>query len=472
MKRKLLSIIALLCLTVSGAWADETWTSGDCTVTFSNGVLTVSKTSGSGAMADYSGESYQPWKDVRYYITSVVIEEGVTSIGNNAFSNIFFLGSVTIPASVTTIGNNAFYGCNNLTSISIPASVTSIGNYAFSNCAKLATVTIPASVTSIGDHAFYGCAELATVTIPASVTSIGDYAFSTSGSNATALTVTFAPESSLTTIGECAFSNANLTSITIPASVTSIGTSAFSNCTKLASVSILASVTPFEFYIFSGCTNLTSITFNSNQFFALGPSLANEKLTVTMNLTANDVDGTYWTTFCNNKYNFQADANTQVFKVELNQTNGELTIHEIEDRIVNVGTAVVLKSTGNPVMTLTSSTSSDGQTNNLNGVTTLAGVTAAEPSTTYVLNNKSAGVGFYKLKSENTIGYGKAYLTYSGGNAREFFLFDEATGIEAIDNGQWIMDNEAGVVYDLQGRRVAQPAKGLYIVNGKKVIIK
>ena len=449
MKRKLLSIIALLCLTVSGAWADETWTSGDCTVTFSNGVLTVSKTSGSGAMADYSGESYQPWKDVRYYITSVVIEEGVTSIGNNAFSNIFFLGSVTIPASVTTIGNNAFYGCNNLTSISIPASVTSIGNYAFSNCAKLATVTIPASVTSIGD-----------------------YAFSTSGSNATALTVTFAPESSLTTIGECAFSNANLTSITIPASVTSIGTSAFSNCTKLASVSILASVTPFEFYIFSGCTNLTSITFNSNQFFALGPSLANEKLTVTMNLTANDVDGTYWTTFCNNKYNFQADANTQVFKVELNQTNGELTIHEIEDRIVNVGTAVVLKSTGNPVMTLTSSTSSDGQTNNLNGVTTLAGVTAAEPSTTYVLNNKSAGVGFYKLKSENTIGYGKAYLTYSGGNAREFFLFDEATGIEAIDNGQWIMDNEAGVVYDLQGRRVAQPAKGLYIVNGKKVIIK
>ena len=99
-------------------------------------------------------------------------------------------------------------------------------------------------------------------------------------------------------------------------------------------------------------------------------------------------------------------------------------------------------------------------------------MTAADPSTTYVLNTGSQGVGFYKLASGKTIGLGKAYLTYSGGGAaaaRGYFLFDETTGIEmptAEGNG----DAEA-VVYDLQGRRVLNPTKGLYIVNGKKVFI-
>ena len=92
----------------------------------------------------------------------------------------------------------------------------------------------------------------------------------------------------------------------------------------------------------------------------------------------------------------------------------------------------------------------------------------------YVLNKKGAGIGFYKLSNTGTIGANKAYLSYNnpeGGsiNAREFIGFEEATGLKAIDNGQLTIDN---VVYDLQGRRVSQPTKGLYIVNGKKVVIK
>lgn len=80
------------------------------------------------------------------------------------------------------------------------------------------------------------------------------------------------------------------------------------------------------------------------------------------------------------------------------------------------------------------------------------------------------GVGFYKLSSTGTIGANKAYLTYSGASqARSFFGFDETTGIE-MPTAE-VIDADA-VVYDLQGRRVAQPTKGLYIVNGKKVIIK
>ena len=113
-----------------------------------------------------------------------------------------------------------------------------------------------------------------------------------------------------------------------------------------------------------------------------------------MNLTAHEgKTGEYWTTFYNQYYTFQADAKTQAFKVEL--SDDQLTMHEVEDGIVNKKTAVVLKSTsGNPVMTLTTSASSNTDGNNLYGV------------------------------------------------------------------------------FDLQGRKVAQPTKGLYIVNGKKVVIK
>ena len=89
------------------------------------------------------------------------------------------------------------------------------------------------------------------------------------------------------------------------------------------------------------------------------------------------------------------------------------------------------------------------------------------PGNAYVLGNGSNGVGFYRLASGGTIGANKAYLTYSGDFARQFFLFDEATGIESIDHSPLTIDHS---VYDLQGRRVAQPTKGMYIVNGKKVI--
>ena len=91
----------------------------------------------------------------------------------------------------------------------------------------------------------------------------------------------------------------------------------------------------------------------------------------------------------------------------------------------------------------------------------------------YVLNKGTNGVGFYKLKATEpygTIGANKAYLTYSGSQAPTFFAFgNETTGIEMPT----VEDvNADAVVYDLQGRRVVNPTKGLYIVNGKKVVIK
>ena len=289
--------------THSGTCGDNvTWTLD------ASGTLTIS---GKGAMADYYIFSV-PWYDTRSQVKTVIIKNGVTSIGNCAFDGCSSLTSATIPNSVTGIGNWAFYGCSSLTSATIPDSVTSIGedafngcksltsvtipnsvtsiaNGAFSNCSSLTSVTIPDGVTSIGESAFYGCSSLTNVTIPKSVTSIGDWAFS----NCTSLTNVTIPKS-VTRIGFGAFSGSNATitvasgnseycsvagalynkqkttlfypgmikdgSFRIPNSVTTIAYSAFEGCSSLTSVTIPNSVTSIGWYAFRDCSSLTRIT--------------------------------------------------------------------------------------------------------------------------------------------------------------------------------------------------------------------
>jgi hypothetical protein len=186
-----------------------------------------------------------------------------------------------------------------------------------------------------------------------------------------------------------------------------------------------------------------------------------------VDLTANEgATGEYWATFYSNASNFKAPEGTQVFKVNLTGTAIEMT--EITDRIVKSGQGVVLKKTtsGSITMTPTSSNSSDDYSGN-SLVGTMTSIT--NPGNAYVLNYKAAtGAGFYKLKDTGTIGANKAYLVYSAG-AREFFGFGETTGIDATLVNSEKVNSE---VYDLQGRRVSQPTKGLYIVNGKKYIKK
>ena len=245
----------------------------------SDGTLTIS---GKGKMYDY-----MYWYSLRSQVKSVIIEDGVTTVGDCAFDCWDALTSVTLPDSVTTIGNQAFDDCTSLTSITIPSSVTSIENYAFGGCVSLTSVTIPSSVTKIGNYAFagsdaavnvasgnknyssengvlynkqktvllYGGPCKGTFKIPNGVTSIDEGAFE-SCERLVGITI----PKSVTHIGQYAFAGCwRLRDITLPSSMTEIEEGVFSDCESLASITIPKSVTNIVGYAFYACDNLTDV---------------------------------------------------------------------------------------------------------------------------------------------------------------------------------------------------------------------
>ncbi len=451
---------------------------------------------------------------------NTIIPDDVTSIGDGAFIACSGLTTVTIPASVTYIGPDAFYDCTEVTDVycdADPAALTWNENgcndfkpdgstiihvadanswyakfggvvngifrdsspvtpidWTYDSTTKTLTLSGTDLVLSYSD--LDDCpwkehvAEVENIVIEDGMKGIGPNAFADDYSALTSVTI----PASVTFIGGGAFyACSNLTTVTFDGTptLTFIGSAAFLNCTGLTSVTIPASVKSIGDWIFQDCSNLASVTLNSNPYIGYGAfyGIASDA-TVTMNLTAHEgATGEYWMTFYNDYYNFEADANTKVFTAEL--SDNSLTLTELkDDKIVPSGNAVILKSTSSPiVMTLTETDSNnDFSDNQLEGVYDPAG--EKSDGNMYALNKGAQGVGFYKLADGSTLGYGKAYLWYDGSSSSSFFGFDgETTGVNEV-RGQ--MEDVRGEYYDLQGRRVAQPAKGLYIVNGKKVVIK
>ena len=285
-------------------------------------------------------------------------------------------------------------------------------------------------------------------------------------------------------IGKDAFRDCTgLTNITIPGSVESIGQGAFIGCTGLTSVTIENGVESIGKEAFSVCDNLASVSIMGNP--KISYKAIPDKATVTLNLTANAANGAKWMTFYNDRYNFQADANTTVYKATV--VGQSLVLTEVADKIVNgaerdewnpddritaPATAVILKSTGNPVMTRVTDRSSDTQANALIGTMEAT----ATPANCFTLASGSKGVGFYRYTGSE-VAAGKAYLIYNGASAaREFFGFDEsgeATGISTIP-APAAQEGKGCAWYDLYGRKLqGEPAKkGIYMRNGRKVVIK
>jgi len=207
-------------------------------------------------------------------------------------------------------------------------------------------------------------------------------------------------------------------------------------------------------------------------------ALGNINLTKDVNIT---VSAAGYATYCSDKaldFSHTPDMKAYIVTSDGSETN----YTEVTSAPANTG--LLLKGTKGEATNFTAyvigNSDTDVTDNKLVGVTTATQIEAtAGGKTNFVLQNQEAyGVGFYKVTGEGfNVRANSAYLSVelsSGSEARSFFALpedgSETTGINSIDNGQLTIDNEA--VYDLQGRKVQNPKRGLYIMNGKKVMVK
>ena len=452
------------------------------------------------------------------YLSDVTISNGVISIGSSTFSGCSGLTSITIPNSVTTIGDCTFEGCSSLTNITIPNSVTNIGWGVFRGCSDLTSITveagnttydsrdncngiietatnklivgiqhttIPNSVTSIGIRAFYGCSDLTNIAIPNSVTSIGDSAFE-GCSGLTAVTI----PNSVTNIGGLVFYQCfRLTSVDIPNSVTSIGSEAFSECSSLTSIIIPNSVTSIDSYAFSFCSNLSTVISYIEEPFELDyvndvfMGIADDAVLYVPAGTKTSYQATSgWNGFTNIKeFNGVTLAKdivsyTSVVALDFTEpieglkayavsevTDGKAVLTEVTTA-VPAGTGLIMKGTAGQTYTIPYTTEEPAAvTNKLVGVTVDTEIGGNDLD--YILKD-----GKFVKASAGTLSAGKAYLKLDAALTRGVVEIDgDATGVgAALTNSEKVKSE----VYNLQGQRVSKPAKGLYVVDGKKVFVK
>ena len=221
----LLILMLLFLMPAMTATAEEIPSSGQCGAALfwefnaDSGILTIHGTgemTDFGSLYDADGQDISPWsgEEYRYKIKKVVMEPGITSIGNHAFQGIAMITEIEMPEGITRIGEKAFFSCAKITGITIPESVQQIGTAAFFGCRNLQQVTIPAGMTEVSQQVFSDCISLKEITIPDGVTTIGSFAFA---------------------------SCEQLARITIPASVIEIRWNAFEHCDSLSDVQYMGS---------------------------------------------------------------------------------------------------------------------------------------------------------------------------------------------------------------------------------------
>lgn len=434
----------------------------------------------------YAGKVAYCYKGEMPENTEIVIKEGTLGIASRAFDLSYYdwrvygthnLISVTIPNSVVSIGDGAFCGCHAMTTVNIPEGLTSIGDYVFDSCQSLTTVNIPNSVKTIGRGAFAYCSGLTSVTIPNSVTSIGkDSEDFYSG-----------------TFSDCI----GLTSVTIPKSVTYIGKYSFRSCVNLTEV-ISMIQEPFEtgmgafwggvseyatLYVPAGTKEKYESTPEWNQFkniveMDIAPVEEGQTIDIGNEIDENtNLDGTV------------------VDNVFVNISNGDGGFDPVERCLI------VSKPTDDSAINgkdIFGDDFKDNYTGIVFKVNEGKGSIKVEAETqgNMVLKVKIGNSdpiemeldGKLKVKfpydvSEETLVYIYGGLSSAGAKAMGarrapsatdllkiygFEIVSDASGIDAIENGQ----QPDAPVYNLNGQRVNIPGKGIYIKNGRKVLVK
>ena len=462
----------------------------------------------------YMGSDFYPVFSDCTALSKVTIGEKVKNIPDYAFAYCSRLTSVVIPNSVTSIGSSAFRGCDRLTSVVIGNNVTTIGKWAFRDCTGLTSIEIPNSVTSIGYEAFCGCSDLTgELVIPNSVTRIGTYAFRDCDS-LTSVVI----GNSVTSIGSSVFYYCTgLKSVVIPNSVTSIGTYAFYNCRSLTSIEIPNSVTSIGAYAFESCYRLTSVTslIPADALFAIAANVFAHvnKNTCTLYVPAGAGE-TYAATTGWNEFANIVELDPSEITITINQYGSAtycspyaLDFSEVEG--LKAYSAIGYKPSTQVVTFARVMTTGAGQGVFIKGEPGEYIVPVIDDFDEYTLNmlvgtleqttvNSTEGEMsnykftvaeldevpmFYPFEDNTTFSAGKAYLqiptAWLPATAQKSvsIRFDEGetTDIDELEgeNGKLKGENgEVKTIYDLSGRVVENPTKGIYIIDGKKTLVK
>ena len=465
---------------------------------------------------DLSNTNVTIMKDGVFYnnksLTSIKLPNKLENFWDNAFNGCTSLNNIVMPSTVVGIHNNVFEGCTSLSNVTFNDSYTTLGHHVFKNC-PLAAVTFPNSLNSIGEYAFEGtnlktvdlsntqitslpngcfftCEKLSDVKLPKDLTDIGNNAFISTA----IASITFPP--SLQKIGSYAFQNAKFANVVIPTNCNTIEQGAFSENANLTTVVINGVKCYLAVNAFANCGNLKDVYITSNDepnTERYGYPFGNNSADLTVHVVPNflntfkglntcnttNFDSNFsitpdkeWTTFTS-AYNldFSGVKGLTAYTAKYDKANDAVALTQVKR--VKAHTGLILKGEAGNTYTLPILASNeaklDAVDNQLIGCVDAIWSTGREND--YFLHDGE----FVKSAKNGWALPGKSYLYINGGHGNgsnsplRVYVDNTATSIDGITNNHVVKDE---AYYNLQGVKVQRPQHGVFIHNGKKVVLK
>lgn len=465
---------------------------------------------------DLSNTEVTIMKDGVFYnnksLTSIKLPNKLENFWDNAFNGCTSLNNIVMPSTVVGIHNNVFEGCTSLSNVTFNDSYTTLGHHVFKNC-PLAAVTFPNTLNSIGEYAFentklntvdlsntlitslpngcfFTCEKLSDVKLPKDLTDIGNNAFISTA----IASITFPP--SLQKIGSYAFQNAKFANVVIPTNCNTIEQGAFSENANLTTVVINGVKCYLAVNAFANCGNLKDVYITSNDepnTERYGYPFGNNSADLTVHVVPNflntfkglntcnttNFDSNFsitpdkeWTTFTS-AYNldFSGVKGLTAYTAKYDKANDAVALTQVKR--VKAHTGLILKGEAGNTYTLPILASNeaklDAVDNQLIGCVDAIWSTGREND--YFLHDGE----FVKSAKNGWALPGKSYLYIDGGRNNvsasqlRVYVDNTATAIDGITNNPVVKDD---AYYNLQGVKVQRPQHGVFIHNGKKVVLK
>ena len=450
------------------------------------------------------------------HLTSIKLPNNLEKFFDNAFNGCTVLNSIVMPSTVEAIYNYVFQDCTSLSNVTLNEGCTTLGHHVFKNC-PLDAVTFPKTLGSIGEYAFestnlktvdlsntqitslpngcfFNCQQLNDVKLPIALTDIGERAFYKSA----IASITF--PSSLQKINAWAFQNTQLTNVVIPTTCRVVEQGAFSDNANLKTVVVNGSECNLAYQAFAKCPTLTDVYITSDKepnagrygfpfendpkvhvvpnYLETFKELKNEGNLNPCNTTNFDSDLSItldkeWTTFTS-AYNldFSGVKGLTAYTAKYDEANDAVALTPVKR--VKAHTGLILKGEAGNTYTLPILASNETELDAVKGnqlVDCVDALWSTGRNQDYFLYNGE----FVKSKNDGWVLPGKSYLYIQGGRNNvsasplRFYVGNTSTAIDGITNNPVEKDD---AYYNLQGVKVQRPQHGVFIHNGKKVVLK